>query len=82
MPIILGVTGYIYKEHTDGALQALGVTPMLRQRVIKKLHTHALQSLHTIITTRRRLDKKLIKRQFAQGGDIDPGGNHPREGRR
>ena len=56
VPILVGVTGTIYTEHTLQALTKLGVTHDQARACCQKLHTMAINQLHSIIGTRRQLE--------------------------
>ena len=52
--IILGATGVIYKVHTRGALKELGVTGAAQDKLVNKLHVHAVQAAHQLVSTRHK----------------------------
>ena len=55
LPIILGFTGAIYKT-TVSALSALGIEKAQAKKLLYDLHAHAIQTHHTIIKLRRKLE--------------------------
>ncbi|KAL3155506.1 hypothetical protein ABBQ38_15503 [Trebouxia sp. C0009 RCD-2024] len=55
LPIILGFTGAIYKT-TMSALSALGIEKAQAKKLLYDLHAHAIQTHHTIIKLRRKLE--------------------------
>jgi ribonuclease HI len=56
IPILVGVTGTIFKETTLGALERLGATHTQAQACCRKLHLLMITHLHGIVCTRRRLE--------------------------
>jgi hypothetical protein len=62
VPILLGVSGAIYKSDTLDRLQTLGVRRGLLDKLKYKLHVHAVKQLHWIYTVKRRHE------QAGQGG--------------
>jgi len=57
VPILLGVGGVVYKQHTREALRWLGVTSSLLGTTLNDLHTLAIKHAHTIVCTRRQLER-------------------------
>jgi len=57
LPILLGVSGAIYREHTYQALLSLGLTKASVKQTIRQLHTHAIRSLTSIASIRRKTEK-------------------------
>jgi ribonuclease HI len=58
IPILIGVAGTIYTQHTLDALQLLGISQPAAKKCCSKLHTQAIKSLHSIVQTRRSLERK------------------------
>jgi hypothetical protein len=58
IPILIGVSGTIYTQHTLDALQLLGISQPAARKCCSKLHTEAIRSLHSIVQTRRSLERK------------------------
>jgi ribonuclease HI len=56
IPLLVGVSGTIYRTHTLDALQALGLTRAKARSCAGKLHVKAVQWLGSIIRTRRMLE--------------------------
>ena len=56
LPFILGNGGTIYKSCQD-TLSALGISRPCIQKTLQKLHRHAVQTLQTIVTHRRILER-------------------------
>ncbi len=63
IPILLGVSGSIYTTHTAKALSQLGVSSSLQKTTMRKLHTHAVQSLGSIVSTRSKERKRQAARR-------------------
>ena len=59
VPILIGVSGTIYKEHTKQSLTKLGLSEGQVNKCISRLHTLAVKSLHSIVTTRRQMQATL-----------------------
>ena len=55
LPVILGFTGAIYKT-TVSALPTLGIEKAQAKKLLYDLHAHAVQTHHTIIKLRRKLE--------------------------
>ena len=72
VPILVGVSGTIYTEHTMQALeQQLGVGWQRTQKCANKLHVQAVKYLHSIVSTRRRLEHSGHA-QRAYGKNVRP----------
>eukprot|EP00955_Chlamydomonas_euryale_P013656 147002-Chlamydomonas_euryale.AAC.2 len=56
MPILICVSGTIYKGHTINALRELGVSSARATACVQKLHTIMIKQLHTTVTTSRWLE--------------------------
>jgi hypothetical protein len=56
IPILLGVSGTVYQEHTLKNIQKLGVSKYHAMKCAKKMHIHAIKLLHSIVAVRRRLE--------------------------
>ena len=55
-PLLVGVAGTIYNSTTMN-LQALGIKGQALKQCISEVHTAAVKSLHSIYTTKRKLEK-------------------------
>ena len=55
VPILVGVSGTIYQQHTLEALHKLGVTRANARQCASKLHEQAIKCMHSIVTTRHAL---------------------------
>jgi ribonuclease HI len=62
VPILIGVSGTIYKDHTLAPLQQLGLSRAQAVKCAKKLHLQAIRSLHSIVKTRRMLEHLPVPR--------------------
>jgi hypothetical protein len=62
VPILVGVSGTIYKDHTLAPLQQLGLSRAQAMKCAHKLHLQAIRSLHSIVKTRRMLEHLPIAR--------------------
>ena len=60
LPIILGVSGSIYKT-TKHALGQLGIEHGPANKLMRKLHEHAIVTLGKIVRSRRALEGKTNK---------------------
>ena len=58
--VALGVSGTIYKT-TQSSLKDVGIETEPMKKLLKTLHQHAIESLHSIVVQRRKLDTTLIK---------------------
>jgi len=56
IPLLIGVSGTIYKTHTQEALNKLGVAHTQTKTCISKVHKEAIKSLHDIVQTRRHIE--------------------------
>jgi ribonuclease HI len=80
LPILLGVSGAVYSTYTAQALQQLGIRGSLLKTTLRRLHTQAIQSLGSIVSTRRHYERK---HQPANGQRRrQHGGKGPRRGPR
>ena len=52
-PLLIGVSGTIYRKHTLKALEKLGVAGKSAKTCTSKLHKEAIKSLHDIVKTRQ-----------------------------
>ena len=64
--IVLGVSGGIYLENTVKTLESLGISKAKLPAVIRKLHTHAVKSLTSILRYKRWKEWKARKRKKPQ----------------
>jgi hypothetical protein len=79
-PILIGVTGAIYHNHTAAALQQLGVRGSLLKATLRGLHTQAVKRLRDIVSARRRLERHTTQPRGKAAGQTARG--EPREGTR
>jgi len=56
IPIILGHSGTIYQTLTLDNMEKLGISALHAQKAARKMHIHAIRSLHSIVSTRRHLE--------------------------
>jgi hypothetical protein len=56
IPLLIGVSGTIYKKHTQEALKSLGVAHTQVKTCVSKAHKEAIKSLHDIVQTRRHIE--------------------------
>ena len=56
IPILVGVGGTIYKDHTIEALKELGATNLRAIACSRKIHTMLVKQMHTTVRTRRWLE--------------------------
>ena len=61
LPILVGVGGSIYKEHTIDALTKLGVSRNRAREGCAKIHRLMTQKLHAIVVARRQLERPADK---------------------
>ena len=61
LPVILGFTGAIYKT-TVSALPALGIEKAQTKKLLYDLHAHAVQTHHSIIKSRRKLESTKLNK--------------------
>jgi hypothetical protein len=59
VPIMLGVSGGIFKRQTDAMLKQLGVQGDMLKKLKYKLHRIAVKHLHWIHTTKRKKERGL-----------------------
>ena len=78
IPILIGMSGTIYKEHTIEALEQLGVSHICAIRSAKKMHQTAIRLLHSIVKNRRRLEHKGGQTGLSQNPMNRTRKNHPR----
>lgn len=77
LPIILGVSGSVYPQHTLQPLQEIGIRGQALKAVIRKLHLHAIRALAQLYTMNRQHNKRRRMRNrqtMANVGNLDPGG--------
>ncbi|KAF5829548.1 putative carboxypeptidase [Dunaliella salina] len=55
-PILLGVGGTIYTEHTMKQFKQLGLDHQRATRLAQQLHAHSVQYAHKLATTRRAIE--------------------------
>jgi hypothetical protein len=58
VPILLGVSGGIFKQQTVNALKRLGVEGDLLNKLKYRLHRIAVKHLHWIHTTKRKKERE------------------------
>ena len=58
IPILVGVSGTIYTQHTLQALERLGVPADNARTTCQKIHLEMTKRLHDIVVQRRRLEPK------------------------
>jgi ribonuclease HI len=61
IPVLLGTSGAIYNAWTKEALTKLGVEGEPRNRALKDLHFHAVRSLRSITSMRRKLERRRMR---------------------
>ena len=64
VPIMLGVAGAIYKEHTVERLKKVGVVDGPLKTLARKLNMHAVKTLHWIYKHRSRQEKQKFPGEF------------------
>jgi len=79
LPILIGVSGAVYRQYTAEALQQLGVRSKLLKTTLRQLHTQAVQALRDIVSARRRRERRR-KKAGGRRGRIG-GGTGPTDGR-
>ena len=57
IPILAGVGGSIYREHTLKALEGLGVSPDRAAAACARIHRIMVQHLHAVVVARRQLEQ-------------------------
>ena len=57
-PILLGVGGTIYTEHTLKQFKQLGLDHQRATKLAQQLHAHSVQYAHKLVTTRRAIENK------------------------
>ncbi|KAF5838312.1 hypothetical protein DUNSADRAFT_3044 [Dunaliella salina] len=57
-PVLLGVGGTIYTEHTLKQFKQLGLDHQLATKLAQQLHAHSVQYAHKLVTTRRAIENK------------------------
>ena len=58
VPILLGIGGTVYEEHTRQPLLSLGVTPAAITKVLNKLNRLAAKWAASLVGTRRQLEHR------------------------
>jgi len=79
IPILIGVSGAVYTTYTETAMQQLGVRGYPLRTALRKLHTLAIQQLRTIVSTRRRLERKQTRTsgiERKRGRTMEPPARH------
>jgi hypothetical protein len=56
IPILLGHSGTIYRTLTLDNMERLGISTQCAQKAARKMHIHAIRTLHSIVSTRRHLE--------------------------
>ena len=59
-PILLGVGGSIYIEHTLKQFKQLGLDHQCATKLAKQLHAHSVCYAHKLVSTRRAIGNKNI----------------------
>ena len=57
-PILLGVGGSIYIEHTLKQFKQLGLHHQCATKLAKQLHVHSIRHAHKFVSTRRAIENK------------------------
>ena len=57
-PILLGVGGTIYTEHTLKQFKQLGLDHQRATKLAQQLHAHSVQYAHKLVSTRRAIENK------------------------
>jgi hypothetical protein len=73
IPIILGVSGTIYTNHTVAALEETGLKKQALKLTLQALHLHAIRSLHQLYTMYKRHLRSHTGTTIAAAGGFDPG---------
>ena len=58
VPILLGVSGTIFKQSMTALTEDLGISPAAADKLAAKLHRHAVLHMHTIVGTRRHIEHR------------------------
>ena len=64
VPVMLGVAGAIYKQHTIEQLKKVGVVEGPLKTLARKLNVHAVKMLHWIYQNRTKQERKKFPRDF------------------
>jgi hypothetical protein len=73
IPIILGVSGTIYTNHTVAALEEIGLKKQALKSTLQALHLHAIRSLHQLYIMYKRHLRSHTGPTIAAAGGLDPG---------
>ena len=57
-PVLLGVGGSIYTEHTLKQFKQLGLDHQHSTKHAKQLHAHSVRYAHKLVSTRRAIENK------------------------
>eukprot|EP00983_Pelagomonas_calceolata_P054959 1143907-Pelagomonas_calceolata.AAC.4 len=57
-PILLGVGGNIYTEHTLKQFKQLGLDHQRATKLAQQLHAHSVQYAHKLVSTKRAIENK------------------------
>ena len=68
VPILLGVSGTIYSDLKQTLIEDMGLAYASADKLMLKLHAHAINSLHNIVVTRRQLEYNHNSFQHEGGG--------------
>ena len=74
-PILIGVSGALFTNYTAEALKNLGIKGNPLKTTLNKLHVQAIQTLRSIVSTRRRLEKRTQRARGPAGGQDNS--SHP-----
>ena len=77
-PILLGVGGSIYIEHTLKQFKQLGLDHYRATKLAKQLHAHSVHYAHKLVSTRRAIENKNTsnKQVLEPGGSSNPPDPH------